>query len=89
MTMGMQLNIKSEDAHRLASELAALTGESLTSAVTEAIRERLHRMRQDHGRTERMARIRKITAEIREAMGEDRPTSDHGWLYDERTGLPV
>ena len=31
----MSLNIKSEDAHRLARELAALTGESMTAAVTE------------------------------------------------------
>jgi antitoxin VapB len=43
--MGMQLNIKSDDAYALASELATLTGESLTAAVTEAIRQRLERER--------------------------------------------
>lgn len=37
----MALNIKSAEAHRLARELAARTGESLTEAVTEAIRHRL------------------------------------------------
>jgi antitoxin VapB len=36
--MGTQLNIKSEDPYRLASRLAALTGESLTTAVTNALR---------------------------------------------------
>ena len=37
----MALNIKSAEAHRLARELAARTGESLPEAVTEGIRHRL------------------------------------------------
>jgi len=37
----MALNVKSADAHRLARELARRTGESLTEAVTEALRLRL------------------------------------------------
>ena len=41
--MGSQLDIKSEDAYRLASRLAALTGESLTSVVTRALRSELER----------------------------------------------
>lgn len=39
----MALNIKHPDADRLARELAAKTGESLTDAVLNAIRERLRR----------------------------------------------
>ena len=39
----MALNIKNEDADRLARELSDLTGESLTEAVVEALRERLRR----------------------------------------------
>jgi uncharacterized protein with PIN domain len=39
----MALNIKNEDAQRLGLELAGLTGESITVAVTTAIRERLVR----------------------------------------------
>ena len=41
----MALNIKDETADRLARELAAETGESITTAVTVAIRERLERVR--------------------------------------------
>ncbi|WP_037057962.1 type II toxin-antitoxin system VapB family antitoxin [Pseudonocardia asaccharolytica] len=41
----MSLNIKSREAHELTRELACLTGESLTQAVTEAVRERLERVR--------------------------------------------
>lgn len=39
--MGTQLNIKGEEAYALASELAELTGESMTAAVIEAVRMRL------------------------------------------------
>jgi antitoxin VapB len=41
----MALSIKTGEANRLARELAALTGESLTSAVTVALRERLERVK--------------------------------------------
>jgi antitoxin VapB len=41
----MHLNIKNDEAHWLATELAQLTGESLTLAVTLALRERLARER--------------------------------------------
>lgn len=40
----MALNIKDEAADRLARELAAETGESITTAVTVAVRERLERL---------------------------------------------
>lgn len=39
----MHLNIKNHQAHDLAQELAALTGESLTAAVTAALRAQLAR----------------------------------------------
>jgi len=38
------ISIKNDEAHRLASRLAQLTGESLTDAVTRALRERLERL---------------------------------------------
>lgn len=39
----MVLNIRNREAHRLATELAKLTGETLTQAVTRALRECLQR----------------------------------------------
>jgi len=39
------LSIKTDEADRLARELALLTGETLTDAVTNALRERLARER--------------------------------------------
>ena len=41
----MSLNIKDEEAHRMARQLARLTRESMTTAVREALRERLERVR--------------------------------------------
>ena len=41
----MALSIKTDEADRLARELARLTGETMTEAVTAALRERLVRER--------------------------------------------
>lgn len=41
----MALNIKDPETERLASEIAALTGESKTGAVRTALRERKERLR--------------------------------------------
>lgn len=41
----MPLNIKSSEADRLARNLAAATGESITTAVTVALQERLARIK--------------------------------------------
>jgi antitoxin VapB len=83
----MSLNIKSEDAHRLARELAALTGESMTAAVTTALRERMERLRRSrkHGLSERLLAIGRDSAPRFE---EPYRYADHGdLLYDDR-GLP-
>ena len=43
----MSLNIKNAETYRLVRELAEATGESLTEAVGNAVRERLERVRND------------------------------------------
>ena len=83
----MGLNIKNEEAHRLAQELAALTGESMTAAVTVALRERLDRVRRERGVT-LADRLLKIGRECAARLKEPFRSVDHGdLLYDER-GLP-
>lgn len=84
--MAAQLNIKSEDGYRLAVELAGLTGESLTTAVTEAIRERLERERRSRDADARRTRLAALAVEIRASL-RDGARSQHDWLYDEH-GLP-
>jgi len=60
----MSLNIKNKEAHRLAQQLAKLTGESMATAVTTAVRERLDRVRKDprEGMAERLIKIGKECA---------------------------
>ncbi|HLG11314.1 MAG TPA: type II toxin-antitoxin system VapB family antitoxin [Dehalococcoidia bacterium] len=83
----MSLNIKNETTHRLARELATLTGENVTEAVTVAVRERLERLRRKDGKrlSEQLLAIGKdCAAHLREPYR----SIDHAeLLYDER-GLP-
>ena len=84
--MAAQLNIKSEDAYRLATELSVLTGESLTTAVTGALRERLERERRGRDGAARQERVAALASELRAAL-RGPVGSAHAWLYDEH-GLP-
>lgn len=83
----MGLNIKNEKTHRLVQELATLTGESMTAAVTEAVRERLDRVRRARG-VSLADRLIAIGLDCATHMKEPFRSADHGeLLYDER-GLP-
>jgi antitoxin VapB len=46
----MALNIRSPEAEKLAAELAKLTGETKTQTVTQALRDRLARLRRERRR---------------------------------------
>jgi antitoxin VapB len=85
--MGAQLNIKSEDAYRLASRLSELTGESLTSVVTKALQAELEREERKRDVQARVDHVMAIAKEIRAHMREP-VSSDTSWLYDEN-GLPT
>jgi antitoxin VapB len=83
----MSLNIKNEETHRMAQELARLTGESMTAAVSEAIRERLERVRGNSGKgiAERILEIgRDCAAHLEEPF---KSMDIDEFLYDEK-GLP-
>lgn len=84
----MSLNIKREETCQLAAELAALTGENRTEAITAALRERLERVRREQTVEARMRDTEAIARRCAELMGPGPGSTDHGdWLYDER-GLP-
>jgi antitoxin VapB len=81
------MNIKSKEAYRLTKQLSTLTGESLTTAVTEAVRERLERVRREHG-VDLAERLLAIGRDCATRLKEPFRTIDHGnMLYDDR-GLP-
>jgi antitoxin VapB len=84
--MGMQLNIKSEEAYGLASRLAELTGESLTTVVTKALKAELERQERARDVEEKVERMRALGREIRAHLRVP-ISSDHSCLYDE-DGFP-
>jgi antitoxin VapB len=79
-------SIKNDEADRLARELAAATGESLTEAVLHALRERLQR-EEDRRRVGAGNRLRRLAAEVAELPVLDDRTDDEILGYDEQ-GLP-
>lgn len=83
----MALNIKDDETHKLAKELARATGESMTAAITEAVRERLDRVRSEQGTglADRLLAIGKdCAAHLREPF---RSVNHAELLYNEK-GLP-
>lgn len=82
----MGMNIKSEKAHRLARQLAAETGLSMTAAIEEALEAALQSRQRERDIAERKRRLR----EILDSLPPPPPgvTSDHSDLYDE-WGLPA
>ena len=82
----MSLNIKSPEAHELAAELARLTGESMTQAVTEALRERLEREKRKRDEDRLFAELMEIAEQCAAYPRRDDRSLEE-FLYDER-GLP-
>jgi antitoxin VapB len=82
----MTLNIKNPEAHRLAQELAALTGESMAAAVTESVRERLARVRQQ--REPLAARLLAIGKDCAAHLREPARSIDHADMLYGADGLP-
>jgi len=84
--MASGLNIKSPEAHKLAQQLARETGESMTSLVTEALREKLSRVRKKQVKRLTVEEMLKIGERIKSHIKQ--PIFDHAaFLYDEN-GLP-
>jgi antitoxin VapB len=80
----MGLNIKNDETHRLAAQLAALTGETMTKAVTVAILERIERLQRQRHVPEVLARVQEI---VRKSGGAQ-PYTDHAELLYNEHGLP-
>lgn len=94
----MALNIKDDEIHHMAQELAMLRGSTLTDAVRAALKREL-----EVARSVREARSGVLLDDLNEIASRcaalpdmpdappvtpDRPGSDHSWLYDEN-GLPA
>ena len=81
----MGINIKNPETQRLIRELADLTGKGQTEAITEAVREKLYRLR-SKGLAERLLAIGRETAPLL----KDLPDFDSLYDYlEQERGTPV
>lgn len=83
----MPLNIRSEETERLANALAKLTGETKTEAVTQALRERLERLRRTRAKRRLADQLDEIALHCSSLPVRDTRTDDEIMGYDEN-GLP-
>lgn len=76
----MALSIKTEEADRLARELAGLTGETMTMAVTKALREELKRTKAALATEEDLpAKMREFAARLRPKLTRTDPVTKAEW----------
>jgi antitoxin VapB len=89
----LALNIKNDEAHRLARELAELKGVSIVEAVTDSLKKDVERERaaREAGNTKKglaawLMDISRETAQLTDDGRSSRQVMDE--LFDEKTGLP-
>lgn len=82
----MALNIKSDEADRLARELARRRGLPITTVVIEALRAQLARERQKARPPGMAERLTAIAAAYAQLPDLDRRSDDEILGYDEMTG---
>jgi len=81
----MSLIVKDPEAHRLAQAIAKATGETLTRAVTGALRERYERLQSRRGK----ASVEELLAIAKRASAQVKgPYLDHAELLYDQQGLP-
>jgi len=82
----VSLNIKDSETHRLAQVLAKETGETMTRAVTQALRERLERVRRRRRPEDTADELLAIGRRCAGTL-KGKPVDHATLLYDDR-GLP-
>lgn len=82
--MGAQMNIKNDEAYALASEIAEMSGTSLTQAVLDALRAR----KRELSKADKLERVMALCRDTASRLSPETLALDHGeYLYDE-FGLP-
>ena len=87
VVISMPLNIRSKETEELASALAKLTGETKTEAVTQALRERIQRVRRARAKRRLADELDEIALHCSTLPVLDRRGADEIMGYDEN-GLP-
>jgi len=83
----MALNIRNPETERLAADLAKLTGKTKTQAVTDALRDRLERLRRQRAGRRLADELDEIARHCAGLPVADRRITEEILGYDEH-GLP-
>jgi antitoxin VapB len=83
----MALSIRNPKTEQLAREVAAETGESITSAITHALEARLERLRGRRTADDMTTEIMAISRRCRTIPDQDQRTAEEILGYDQ-TGVP-
>jgi antitoxin VapB len=83
----MPLNIRNQETEELANALAKLTGETKTEAVTQALRERIQRVRRARAKRRLADELDEIALHCATLPVRDTRSADEIMGYDEN-GLP-
>ncbi len=85
--LSLALNIRNPETERLADEVAQRTGETKTEAVTQALRERLARLRRGRPKRRLADELEAIAEHCASLPVLDARTPDEILEYDDR-GMP-
>ena len=83
----MALSIRNAKAEKLARELAAESGETITRAITQALKERLERLRGRSTTTDLVEDILRISKRCSEIPDQDKRSTEEILGYDS-IGVP-
>ncbi len=84
----MALNIKNQETCDLAREVAEMTDDTMTSAITIALKQRREQLKRERDRDELRKDLRTIAKRCAAKLGPGPSAIEHGdFLYDEY-GLP-
>src|SRR5579872_5878739 len=87
MIQPMAMSIKSLDVERLARQVAAKTGESLTGAIHKALEERMGRLEEQEKKSLLLAQLEEIVHRVDQLPVRDNRAPDELMGYDQ-DGLP-
>ena len=83
----MALSIRNPKTEKLARELAAESGETITMAITHALEERLERLRGRSTPSDMIEELMKISMRCRAILDKDKRSADEILGYD-AAGVP-
>lgn len=84
----MSLNIKNAEAYDLASELARMTGRSMTTVVLEALRQQRDEVLRQQQKAARVQELMAIAQRCAAHITQPAQAVDHGDLLYDAHGMP-